>query len=115
MDRIDCLHVRMLFHDAPNGSEHSNHGLTQALASMRSEEDETGSLRPVEVLIMIALAHCCSECIDAGVARHENPSYGFTFVEQVALRSLSWTSTAWRLNSSGQGEYRFRVRSPAST
>ena len=90
MDRIDCLHVRMLFHDAPNGSEHSNHGLTQALASMRSEEDETGSLRPVEVLIMIALAHCCSECIDAGVARHENPSYGFTFVEQVALLSLSW-------------------------
>ena len=49
VDGVDRLGVGVLLHHAADGAKHAVHGLAQVLAAVRRDEDEAGSLGPVEL------------------------------------------------------------------
>ena len=88
VDGVDCLCVRMLLHHATDGAEHAVHGLAQVLAAVRRDEDEAGSLRPVELGVGVPLAHGGAQSVNAGVSGDPDPGLGLALAEQVLLAGL---------------------------
>ena len=68
VDGVDRLGVGVLLHHAADGAEHAVHGFAQVLAAVRRDEDEAGSLRPLELGMGIALAHGGTQGVDTRVA-----------------------------------------------
>lgn len=83
VDGVDRLGVGLPLHHATDGAEHAVHGLTEVLAAVRGDEDETRALRPVELGVGVALAHRGGERVDAGVAGHPDAVGGLALVQQV--------------------------------
>ena len=89
MDGVDCLGVGVLLHHAADGAEHAVHGLSQVLAAMRRDEDETGALRPLELGMGVPLAHGGAKGVDAGVAGDPDLRLRLALVQKVLLAGLS--------------------------
>lgn len=88
VDGVDRLGVGMLLHHATDGAEHAVHGLSQVLAAVRSDEDESGALRPLELGVGVALAHSGAQGIDAGVSGNPDLGLRFTLAQKVLLAGL---------------------------
>ena len=88
MDGVDCLGVGVLLHHAADGAEHAVHGLSQVLAAMRRDEDETGALRPLELGMGVPLAHGGAKGVDAGVAGDPDLRLRLALVQKVLLAVL---------------------------
>lgn len=88
VDGVDRLGVGVLLHHAADGAEHAVHGLAQVLAAVRRDEDEAGTLRPLELGMGVALAYGGAQGIDAGVAGDPDLGLGLALGEQVLLARL---------------------------
>lgn len=88
VDGVDRLGVGMLLHHAADGAEHAVHGLTQVLAAVRGDENETAPGSPVELGMGVALAHGGAQGIDSGVAGDPDLRLRLALAKQVLLARL---------------------------
>ena len=88
VDGVDRPGVGVLLHHAADGSEHAVHGLAQVLAAVRRDEDEAGSLGPVELGMGIAPAHGGAKGVDAGVPGDPDLRLRLALVQKVLLAGL---------------------------
>lgn len=88
VDGVDRLGVGVLLHHAADGSEHAVHGLAQVLATVRRDEDEAGSLDPVELGMGVALANGGAKGVDSRVAGDPDLRLRLALAEQVLLARL---------------------------
>lgn len=88
VDGVDRLGVGVLPHHAADGSEHAVHGLAQVLATVRRDEDEAGSLGPVELGMGVALANGGAKGVDSRVAGDPDLRLRLALAEQVLLARL---------------------------
>lgn len=80
VDGVDRLGVGMLLHHAADGAEHAVHRLAQVLTPVRSDEDEAGALRPVELGMGVPLVHGGAQGVDAGVPSDPDLGLGLALV-----------------------------------
>ena len=80
MDRVDCLDVGMLIDDAADGAEHVMHRLAEIFAAVGSDHNETAVRCPVQLGMVVALAHGRFQRIDGSIARDIDRGRIFSFL-----------------------------------
>lgn len=88
MDGVNRLGVGVLLHHAADGPEHAVHWLAQVLAAVGRDEDETGALGPLELVVGIAIANGGAQGVDTGVSSDPDLGLGLALPEQVLLARL---------------------------
>lgn len=89
VDGVDRLGVGVLLHHAADGAKHAVHGLAQVLATVRRDEDEAGALRPLELVVGIAIANGGAKGVDSRVAGNPDLRLRLALVQKVLLAGLS--------------------------
>lgn len=89
VDGVDRLGVGVLLHHAADGAKHAVHGLAQVLATVRRDEDEAGALRPLELVVGIAIANGGAKGVDSRVAGNLDLRLRLALVQKVLLAGLS--------------------------
>lgn len=88
VDGVDRLGVGVLLHHAADGPEHAVHWLAQVLAAVGRDEDETGALGPLELVVGIAIANGGAQGVDTGVSSDPDLGLGLALGEEVLLAGL---------------------------